>query len=83
MKRKMNNILIEKYEVLWEKPNFEENYCSRTAVGIYKTWHNSIGLMNFMKWLIYYDRSYYDKLNYFDLMGSLGKYLMLNEIPGR
>ena len=28
-----------------------------------------------MNWLIYYDRSYHDNLNYFDLMGFLCKYL--------
>ena len=27
-----------------------------------------------MKWFIYYDRSYYDKMNYFGLMGSVCKY---------
>ena len=55
-----------------ENPDFEQNYCSRTAIGIYKLGHDSIRLMN---WLICYDRSYYDNLYYFDLMGSICKYL--------
>ena len=32
-----------------------------------------------MKWICYYDRSYYENINYYDLMGSIGKHL--NEIP--
>ena len=43
-----------------ENPDF----WSRTAESIYKTGHNSF---RSMKWLIYYDRSYHDKLNYFNL----------------
>ena len=61
-----------------ENPNFEQNYWSRTAEGFYKIGHDSIRLM---KWLVYYDRSYYDNMNYFDLMGSICKYL--NEISKR
>ena len=61
-----------------EKPDFEQNYWSRTAEGIYKIGHESIRLM---KWLIYYDRSCYYKMNYFDLMGPICKYL--NEISKR
>ena len=75
---KINNILIEKYKDILENPNFEQDYWSRTAKGIYKIGHDSIRLM---KWLFYYDRSYYDNTNYFDLMGSNCKYL--NEIPKR
>ena len=63
-----------------ENPNFEQNYYSRTAVGNYKTKHDIIRLM---KWLIYYDQSYYDNLNYFDLVGSICKDLILNEKPGQ
>ena len=51
-----------------ENPDFEQDYWSRTAEGIYKIGHDSIRIM---KWLIFYDRSYYDNMNYFDLMGSL------------
>ena len=63
-----NNILIEKYRDMLENPDFEQDYWSRTAIGIYKIRHDSIILM---KWLIYHDRCYYDNMNYFDLMGSI------------
>ena len=53
-------------------PKFEQDYWSRTAEGIYKNGHDSIRLM---KWLMFYDRSYYDNMNYFDMMVSLCKYL--------
>ena len=46
---KSNKIPIEKYKDMLESPNFEQNYYSRTAVGIYKIGHDSIRLM---KWLI-------------------------------
>ena len=55
-----------------KNPDFEQNYWSRTAKGIYKIGHESIRLM---KWICYYDRSYYEKINYYDLMGSICKYL--------
>ena len=29
-----------------------------------------------MKWICYYDRSYYENINYYDLMGSICKYLI-------
>ena len=51
-----------------KSPNFEQNYWSRTATGIYKIGHDSIRLM---KWICYYDRSYHENINYYDLMGSL------------
>ena len=51
-----------------EYPDFEQNYYSRTAMGVYKIGHDTIGLM---KWLPYYDRSYHEKIIYFDLMGSI------------
>ena len=76
-KLKLKSILIEKNKNMIENPDFEQNYWSRTAEGIYKIGHDSIGLM---KWLIYYDRSYHDHMNYFDLMGSICKYLIINEI---
>ena len=50
-----------------ENPDFEQNYYSRTAIGIYKIGHDAIRLT---KWLAYYDRSYYESINYYDLMGS-------------
>ena len=59
-----------------ESPNFEENYWSRTSNGIYKIGHDSIGLM---KWIWYYDRSYYENISYYYLMGSICK--NLNELP--
>ena len=36
-----------------EIPNFEQNYWSKTAEGIYKIGHDSIRLM---KWICFYDR---------------------------
>ena len=58
-----------------ENQDFEQNYCSRTAIGIYKFGHDAIRIM---KWLAYYDRSYYEIINSYDLMGSILKHL--NEI---
>ena len=55
-----------------ENPNFEQNYWSQTATGIYKIGHDCLRLM---KWFCYYDRSYYENINYFDLMGSICKKL--------
>ena len=60
-----------------ENPDCEIDYWSRTAQGVYKIGHDSTRLM---KWLIYYDRSDHDNLNYSDLMGSICKYLIVNEI---
>ena len=37
-----------------EDPDFEQDYYSRTALGIYRIDHDRIGLM---KWICYYDRS--------------------------
>ena len=67
-KLKINNILIVIYKDMIKNPDFEQNYWSRTATGIYKIGHNSIRLM---KWICYYDRSYYENINYYDLMGSI------------
>ena len=69
-KLKINNVLIEKYKDMLDNPNFEQDYWSRTAIGKYKIGHDSIRLL---KWLAYYDRSYYENINYFDLMGSFLK----------
>ena len=67
-KLKINNILIEIYKDLLLNPNFEQNYWSRAAQGVYKIGHDSIRLM---KWICYYDRSYYENINYYDLMTSI------------
>ena len=77
-KLKINNNLIEIYKDLLKNPNFEQNCWSKTANGIYKIGHDSIRLM---KWICYYDRSYYENINYYDLMGSVCNYL--NEISKR
>ena len=67
-KLKINNILIEIYKDMIKNPDFEQNYWSRTAKGIYKIGHESIRLM---KWICYYDRLYYENINYYDLMSSI------------
>ena len=74
-KVKINNILNDKNRAKLENPDFEQEYWSRTAEGIYKNGHDSIRLM---KWICYYDRSFYENINYYYLMGSLCKFL--NEI---
>ena len=56
--------------------DFEQIYWSRTSTGIYKIGHDSIRLM---KWISNYDRSFYENINYYDLMSSVCKFL--NEIP--
>ena len=71
-KLKINNILMEKYKNMMKNPDFEQDYWSKTATGIYKIGHDSIRLM---KWICYYDRSYYENNNYYDLMGSCCKHL--------
>ena len=55
-----------------ENPNFEQNKYSITSTGIYKITHDSISLM---KCICYYDRSNYENFIYYDLMGSVCKYL--------
>ena len=77
-KLKISNILIGKYKDMLENSNFEQNRYSITSTGIYKKGHDSIRLM---KWICYYDRSYYENINYYDLMGSVCNYL--NEISKR
>ena len=74
-KLKINNTLIEIYKDLLSDPNFEQNYWSRTSKGIYKIGHDSIRLM---KWICYYDRSYYENINYYDLMASICEFLKNN-----
>ena len=72
-KLKINNTLIEIYKDMIKNPNFEQNYWSRTSNGIYKIAHDSIRLM---EWICYYDRSYYENINYYDMMGSVCKYII-------
>ena len=71
-KLKINNILIEIYKGMLLNPDFEQNYWSRTAKGVYKIGHDGIRLM---KWICYYNRNYYENINFYDLMGSICKYL--------
>ena len=75
---KINNKLNVIYKNLLENPDFEQNYWSKTAKGIYKIGHDSIRLM---KWICYYDRSYYENINYYDMMAGVCKHL--NEISQR
>ena len=77
-KLKINNILIEKYKEMLEIPDFEQDKYSRTAEDNYKIGHDPVRLM---KWLANYDRSYHENINYYDLVGSILKYL--NEISQR
>ena len=58
-----------------ENSDFERNYWSRTSQGIYKIGYDSFRLM---KWICYYDRSYYENNNCYDLMGGICKYLIDN-----
>ena len=57
---------------------FEENFYSIPSTGIYKIAHDSFRLM---KWICYYDRSYYENIIYYDLMRIICKHL--NEISKR
>ena len=78
-KLKINNNIIEIFKDMLKNPNFEQNKYSITSSGIYKIGHNSIRLM---KWICYYDRSYYENINYYDLMASVLTVLN-NEISKR
>ena len=71
-KLKINNNLIQIYKDMLKNPNFEQNKYS-LASGIYKVGHDSIRLM---KWICYYDRSYYENINYYDLMGIICRYFI-------
>ena len=62
-KLKINNKLINIYKDMLLNPYFEQNNYSLTATGIYKIGHDSIRLM---KWICYYDRSYYENINDYD-----------------
>ena len=61
-----------------QNPDFEQDYWSRTATGLYRIGHSSIRLV---KWLAYYDRSFYENINYFNLISSV--LTCLNEISQR
>ena len=74
-KLKLNNILFDKYKDKLDNSDFEQDLSSRTSSGIYKIGHHSIRLK---KRLALYDRSYYENINYYDMKGSILKYL--NEI---
>ena len=52
--------------------DFQQNYWSKTARGVYKMGHDCKRLL---KWICYHDRSYYENINYYDMMGSVCKYL--------
>ena len=54
--KKLNIIitLIENYKDLLKNPDFEKDYYSRTAIGIYEIGHDSIRLL---KWLVFKYRS--------------------------
>ena len=69
-KLKINITLIEIYKDMLKNPDFEQDFWSGTAEGIYKVGHESIRLM---EWICYYDRSYYENINYYDLMASIVK----------
>ena len=52
-----------------QNPDFQQKYYSAIqADGLYKVGHDSIRLL---KRLAYNDRSFFDNINYFDLMGSI------------
>ena len=70
-KKKVNKTLIAKYKDMLEISDFEQHYCSRTAMGGYKIGHDSFRLW---KWLVFYDRSFYEDIYYYELMGSISKY---------
>ena len=62
-KLKINKTRIEKWKDMNKYPVFEQDHWSRTVEGIYKIGHDSTRLM---KWLIFYDRLHFDKMNYYD-----------------
>ena len=59
---------MENFKDMLENPDFEQDYSSRTAIGIYKIGHDSIRLM---KWLAYYDKSFPGIINFYDSMESV------------
>ena len=69
---KIRNVLLEKYIDMLKNPDFEQNKCSITSIRIFKNADDSVRLM---KLICYYDRSYYGNIKYYDMMGSVCKYL--------
>ena len=45
-KLELNNIVTEKYKVLLENPDFEQEVYSRTATGIYKIGRDNARVLN-------------------------------------
>ena len=60
--------------------DYEQNISSIISTGIYKIGLDSVRLM---KWICYYEKSFHENINYLDLIGSVCKYLIINEIPRR
>ena len=56
----IKDIFNEKFKDMLENPIFEKNCYSITAEGIYKNAHDTKKLI---KWLAFYDRSYYENIN--------------------
>ena len=71
-KLKINNVLIEKYKNMLANWDFEQNCWSRTATDFYKIGHDCVRLMKF---ICFYDRSFIEDINYFDMMASVCKHL--------
>ena len=59
-----------------QNPNFEQNKYSIISSGVYKIAHDNNRII---KRICCYDRSCYEKMNYYHLMGSICKYLLINE----
>ena len=55
-KFKMGNILIEKQKRMIDNQDFEQDYWSRTAKGMYKIGHD---IVRILKWICYHDTSHY------------------------
>ena len=70
-KLRIKNITFEKYKDMLENPNFEQNRYSIISTDIYKIAYDSIRLK---KWFCYFDRSFLENINHYDLMGSICKY---------
>ena len=62
---------MEKRKDMLETPAFEQNGYSIISTELQKIAHDTIRLM---KWICYYDRSYYGNINYYDLGGNLVKF---------
>ena len=63
---------------MMKNQDFEQEYWSRSAEGVYKNAHDSFRLL---KWICYCDKFYYENINFYDLIGSLCNHL--NEISKR